>query len=166
MPTIASQDVLPALLDSWDRNNTILVNLLRALPADQLDHRVMADGFSIVGMFVHIDYCRRYAVGRDAPEIPVPELPEGWRSERDPDRLEQLLHESARLVRDAVASRLAAGRQMEVLYDHPILMLQHLIWHEAYHHGQIKLILKLAGRPLNDDDGSLITFDLWMDRTK
>jgi len=27
-------DLLEALLDSWDRNNTILVNLLRAIPKD------------------------------------------------------------------------------------------------------------------------------------
>jgi DinB family len=27
--------------------------------------------------------------------------------------------------------------------------LQHMIWHEGYHHGQIKLALKLAGRPIS-----------------
>ena len=38
---------------------------------------------------------------------------------------------------------------MDTHYDHPILMLQHLIWHEGYHHGQIKLALKIAGRPIS-----------------
>jgi len=47
-------------------------------------------------------------------------------------------------------------------YDHPLLMLQHLIWHEGYHHGQIKLALKLAGRPLSDDDAGPVTWDVWM----
>ncbi len=28
------QPMIEALLDSWDRNNTITVNLLRAVPAD------------------------------------------------------------------------------------------------------------------------------------
>jgi uncharacterized damage-inducible protein DinB len=55
---------------------------------------------------------------------------------------------------------------MEVHYDHPILMYHHLLWHDAYHHGQIKAALKLAGRPLNDDDGSVVTFDIWMDKTR
>jgi len=39
---------------------------------------------------------------------------------------------------------------MELHFDHPILLLQHLLWHEGYHHGQIKLILKMAGRPIFD----------------
>jgi hypothetical protein len=39
---------------------------------------------------------------------------------------------------------------MDRHYDHPILMLQHMIWHEGYHHGQIKLALKLAGRAISD----------------
>ena len=35
------QSLLEALLDSWDRNNTILLNLLRALPEGGLEARVM-----------------------------------------------------------------------------------------------------------------------------
>jgi hypothetical protein len=33
----ADQSLLAALLDSWNRNNTILVNLLRALPEGGLE---------------------------------------------------------------------------------------------------------------------------------
>ncbi len=57
-----------------------------------------------------------------------------------------MLKESAKVVRDAVAGRVASGRPMERQYDHPILMIQHLIWHERYHHGQVKLALKMARR--------------------
>ena len=41
---------------------------------------------------------------------------------------------------------------MELNYDHPVLMLQLMLWHEGYHHGQIKLALKVAGHALNDDE--------------
>ena len=58
-----------------------------------------------------------------------------------------MLNESAAAVRDAVRGRVEAGRPMDTHYDHPILMLQHLIWHEGYHHGQIKLALKQVGQP-------------------
>ena len=34
-----------------------------------------------------------------------------------------------------------------------ILLLQHMLWHEGYHHGQIKLALKVAGRPMDDPNG-------------
>jgi uncharacterized damage-inducible protein DinB len=75
-----NQRLLEALLDSWDRNNTILLNLLRALPEGGLE-----------------------------------------------------------------AS-----------------LLQHMLWHEGYHHGQIKLALKLAGRPMIDEEAGPVTWGVWM----
>jgi hypothetical protein len=77
-----------------------------------------------------------------------------------------MLNESAATVRLAVKSRWGAGRQMDVHYDHPVLLLQHMIWHEGYHHGQIKLALKLAGRPVMDNEAGPITWDVWMNKTK
>jgi hypothetical protein len=50
-------------------------------------------------------------------------------------------------------------------YDHRVLMLQLMLWHEGYHHGQIKLALKVAGRPINDDDAGPFTWDVWRRRT-
>jgi uncharacterized damage-inducible protein DinB len=76
-----------------------------------------------------------------------------------------MLNESAKVVRDAVTSRLESGRPMDLHYDHPILFLQHMIWHEGYHHGQIKLALKVAGHPLSDDEAGPVTWDVWMAKT-
>src|SRR5438270_280812 len=78
----------------------------------------------------------------------------------------EMLNESAATVRLAVKSRWGAGRQMDVHYDHPVLLLQHMIWHEGYHHGQIKLALKLAGRPVMDNEAGPITWDVWMNKTE
>jgi hypothetical protein len=47
--------------------------------------------------------------------------------ERDPERIAQILNHSAKAVRDAVKSRVESDRDMDLHYDHPILMLQHLI---------------------------------------
>jgi hypothetical protein len=41
MPDASDQRLLELLLDSWDRNNTILVNLLRAIPEGGLEIRPM-----------------------------------------------------------------------------------------------------------------------------
>jgi uncharacterized damage-inducible protein DinB len=87
---------------------------------------------------------------------------EEWAGERDPERIAQMLNESAKAVRDAVQSRVEAGRDMDLHYDHPILLLQHMIWHEGYHHGQIKLALKLAGRPISDKEAGPVTWGVWM----
>jgi uncharacterized damage-inducible protein DinB len=158
-------DLLEVLLDSWDRNNTILVNLLRAVPNGGLEVKAMDGSPSVAQMFMHIHYVRMVFVSEDAPEF-TGKMPAGeWREERDPNKIAEMLNESAATVRLAVKSRWGAGRQMDIHYDHPILLLQHMIWHEGYHHGQIKLALKLAGRPLMDNEAGPITWDVWMNKT-
>ena len=153
------------MLDSWDRNNTILVNLLRALPEGGLEARAIAESPSVAQMFTHIHFVRLVFISEDAPEF-APILPEQeWAGERDRDRMAQMLNDSAQVVRDAVKSRVLASRDMNIHYDHPILLLQHMLWHEGYHHGQIKLALKIAGHPLTDDEAGPITWGIWMDKT-
>ena len=156
------QNLLDALLDSWDRNNTILINLLRALPEATLEARAMDGSPSIGELFGHIHYVRLVFISEDAPEFgrTVPE--EEWFVERDTERMTKMLNDSATAVREAVKGRLEAGREMNLHYDHPILFLQHMIWHEGYHHGQIKLALKLAGHPMPDEQAGPLTWDVWM----
>ena len=156
--------LLDALLDSWDRNNRILVNLLQLTPLDALDIRPVADSPTIKELFAHMHFVRLVFVLEDAPEFARPLPDEEWRVKSDISRLIEMLHDSARAVGEAVRGRLASGHAMNQHYDHPLLMLQHLIWHEGYHHGQIKLALKLAGRPLSDDDAGPGTWHVWMDK--
>lgn len=161
-PAAPNQYLLEALLDSWDRNNTILINLLRAIPADALALRPLDTSPSIAELFMHIHYVRLVFVEEDAPEFAA-NLPEKeWAAEPDLDRMARMLNDSAAAVREAVKSRLAACRDMDLHYDHPILLLQHMIWHEGYHHGQIKLTLKMAGRPLTDEQAGPLTWSVWM----
>lgn len=156
------RSLLEALLDSWDRNNTILINLLRAVPEGGLEARVMEGSPSVGEMFTHIHYVRLVFVFEDAPEF-AREVPEKeWTVERDRGRMAQMLDESAKTVRDAVRSRVEEGREMDLHYDHPILMLQHMVWHEGYHHGQIKLALKLAGCPMTNEIAGPGTWWVWM----
>jgi len=132
-------DLLDALLDSWDRNNTILLNLLGALPEGGLEIKAMEGSPSAAELFTHIHYVRLIFVFEDAPEF-ARDLPkEEWAVEHDRARIAKMLNESAKAVRDAVRSRVEAGKDMSLHYDHPMLFLQHMLWHERYHHGQIKL---------------------------
>ncbi|MBZ5685977.1 MAG: DinB family protein [Acidobacteriia bacterium] len=156
------QHLLNDLLDSWDRNNTILVNLLRALPAGALNITPMEGSPTIAELFTHIHYVRLVFISEDAPEF-AKTLPEKeWASEGDTNRIAQMLNDSAKVVREAVKGRVESGREMELHYDHPILFLQHMIWHEGYHHGQIKLALKLAGHPITDEEAGPVTWSVWM----
>jgi uncharacterized damage-inducible protein DinB len=154
--------LLDALLDSWDRNNAILLNLLLALPDGGLGARAMEGSPSVAEMFTHIHYVRLVFVLEDAPEF-ARELPrEEWMAERETGRIAEMLKDSAKVVRDAIKCRLEAGREMNLHYDHPVLLLQHMLWHEGYHHGQIKLALKLTGRPVSNQEAGPITWGVWM----
>jgi len=69
---------------------------------------------------------------------------------------------AAHVVRDAVEDRLRSPVPMQLHYDHPLLFLQHMIWHEGYHHGQIKLALKVAGLAFDDEQIGPQTWGVWM----
>jgi uncharacterized damage-inducible protein DinB len=164
MSATHNQSLIEALLDSWDRNNTILVNLLRALPEGGLEARALADSPSVAEMFTHIHYVRLVFISEGAPEFARPLPQNEWVAERDPNRIAQMLNDSAKAVRYAVKSRIEKGQDMNLHYDHPILFLQHMIWHEGYHHGQIKLALKATGHPLTNKAAGSITWRVWMDK--
>ena len=73
--------LLAALMDSWDRNNTILVNLVRAMPVVALEIRPTPTSPTIGGLFMHMHYCRLIFVEEVVPECATP-VPTGeWRSE-------------------------------------------------------------------------------------
>ncbi|MGB8325807.1 MAG: DinB family protein [Candidatus Acidiferrum sp.] len=164
MSYATNNGLLDVLLDSWDRNNTILVNLLRALPQGGLETKATQDSPSVAKMFTHIHYVRLVFLAEDAPEF-AGNLPEKeWLAERDPNRIAQMLNESAKAVRNAVKRKVEKGQAMQLHYDHPILFLQHMIWHEGYHHGQIKLALKLASHPITDEQASPIPWGIFINK--
>jgi uncharacterized damage-inducible protein DinB len=166
MPGAQDERLLEVLLDSWDRNNTILVNLLRAVPDGGMDARAVESSPSVAEMFGHIHYVRLVFVSEDAPEFAREVPAEEWVAHQDRNRIAQMLHESAKVVATAVRSRIEQGREMDLHYDHPILFLQHLIWHEGYHHGQIKLALKINGHAIPNKEAGPITWRVWMNKKR
>jgi len=170
MSNTLPHSLLEALLNSWDRNNTILVNLLHALPEGGLNARAMEGSPSIAALFAHIRYVRLSTVFENALEFAQnhPEFvlhdDDEWVAERDPIVIAQMLSDSARAVHDAVKYYLEAGLSMTgmyISYDHPILLLQHMLWHEGYHVGQMKLALKLAGCSMPDQQAGPLTWGVW-----
>jgi uncharacterized damage-inducible protein DinB len=165
-----NQNLLEALLDSWDRNNTIMVGLLHTLPIGGLEARATSSSPSIAQLFSHVCYLRLALVCESDPEFAaahpkiVPRDDDEWAGERDIDRLTLMLNDSAKVLRDAVKRWVDTGASIKAAspgYDHPILLLQHMIWHEGYHVGQIKLALKLTGRPMTDEEAGAVTWSVW-----
>jgi uncharacterized damage-inducible protein DinB len=156
--------LLDALLEAWDRSNTVMVNLLRALPEGGLESRATATSPTVAQQLTHIHHERLVSVSEEVPECASEAPATEWNDERDRDRIAQMLHESAKTVRDAVQSRLDAGRDLDLHFGHPALLLQFLLWHDAYHHGQIKLALKLAGHPISNEEAGPLTWGVWRAR--
>jgi uncharacterized damage-inducible protein DinB len=170
MSTTHDQRLLEALLDSWNRNNTILLNLLRTLPEGGLEARAMEGSPSIAVQLSHIHSTRLFFVTQTAPEFSK-DLVQLFRqegenrlAERNLERIAAGLEASAKAVGEAVQNRLDTGQAMKgtnVAYDHPIMLLQHLLWHEGYHVGQMMLGLKALGRPITDQEAEPLIWDVW-----
>jgi uncharacterized damage-inducible protein DinB len=112
---------------------------LRALPSGALGHRALPDSPTLSELFTHMHFVRLIFLSEDAPDLAMEAPQREWVKELEVDRLAEELGRSAAAVRNAVRTLIASGRQTNVHYDHPLLFLQHMIWHEGYHHGQIKL---------------------------
>lgn len=165
MSEAAYRQLLDALLGAWDRDNEILVKLLRVIPEDGLDARAAEDSPSVAELFTHIHYVRLANIEENAPEFAVAVPEREWVADHDRDRVARMLDESARVVRNAVEGRLSAGRDLDRQFGHPINMLQLLVWHEGYHHGQIKLALKRAGKALSNKEAGPASWGVWMRRS-
>ena len=160
------QPVLDALLDSWDRGNTVLLNLLRAIPPGGLEARAMEGSPTIAEMFTHMHHERMVSVFENAPEHAGSVPGREWDPEPDAGRIADMLIESGRCVRRAVEGRIAEGRPLDREFAHPVQLIQFLIFHEGYHHGQIKLALKVAGSPIPDADAGPLTWHVWRKRVR
>jgi hypothetical protein len=85
------QDLLEALLDSWQRNNTIMLNLLHALPERSLGIRATENSPTIAAAFTHVHYIRLVHVFEDAPEFAKSVPEQEWLDERDKERIARML---------------------------------------------------------------------------
>src|SRR5262249_6572313 len=129
MTTVQGQRLLDALLDSWDRNNTILLNLLRAIPAGTLDARAMEGSPTVAEMLTHMHHERMVSVLENCPEYAGQVPAHEWIREGDATVIAQMLHESGTRVRDAVKGRVQADQPMDLDFSHPIQLVQLLIFH-------------------------------------
>ncbi len=156
--------LLEVNLESWRRNNEILINLLRSVPADAMQASALPGSPTVAAMFHHMHHERMISLDEEAPEYGGAPPAQEWEGEDDPGKIAEKLEDSARRVGEAVRSRVEKRSGLDRSYDHPILFLQLLLFHEAYHHGQIKLALKANNSPLPDSLAGPMTWDVWRRR--
>lgn len=159
-----AREFLDAVLEAWDRNNTVLVNLVGALPPGGLQARASAGSPTVAEMLTHLHHERMVSVQENCADIQVSMPTREWDPEPDGERIQAMLRVSGRLVREAVQARALAGRAFDQDFAHPLHLIHFLTFHEGYHHGQIKLALKAAGVPLSDKEAGPLTWAVWRDR--
>lgn len=163
-------DVTAALLQSWERQSRIIDSLAGALTPELLDAKPDPNGWTVAFHLCHLHSTRRYwhmmAEGLDEPVGPTLYTvvsDEEWVASSDLKLIRERLAESSELVRSWVAEKIAAGAQKTGNYDHPVLYLQHMVWHEGWHAGLIVLAMRLAGAEPTEEWECANIWDLWRD---
>lgn len=164
MTSTPDHAVLNAVLEAWERSNTALINLLRALPAGALEARATPSSPTIGQLCAHLHHERLVSVLENAPEHGGALPAEEWAAMGDVEQIAALLAESGARVRAAVRGRIERGQTLDRDFAHPVQLVQFLIFHDGYHHGQMKLALKAAGAMVPDDVVGTQVWDVWRAR--
>lgn len=143
-------DLLTPLLDSWDRQCRIVDAVASLVTEENRSVKPSDDGWPLDHQLAHIHQVRKYWLtqldperGRALGEV----FTDGWEGPiSDLDAIKGHLEQSGLAVREGVRVAIENGAQPAGGYDHPVLFLQHMIWHEGWHVGLIMLALRLAGQ--------------------
>jgi uncharacterized damage-inducible protein DinB len=143
-------DLVEALLDSWDRQCRIVDAVASRVDGANRYAKPSPDGGTLDHQLAHIHQVRKYWLSQVAPERAAAlgdTFVSGWSDPiSDLDEIRACLKASASAVREAVAERLNGDTSPVGGYDHPVLFLQHMVWHEGWHVGLLFLGLRLAGQ--------------------
>lgn len=162
-----SMQTQDALLESWRRQCQIVQNITLLVTPQTLSAAAAPGESSVAGHLAHIHSVRRYWHMKAAHlEEPVgPSLftvsGDDWVPSHDIAEIQTRLYESERLVGDWVKAQLEAGAPPIGHYDHPVLYLQHIVWHEGWHCGAILLALRLNGVEPSEEWECEKIWDLW-----
>jgi len=148
-------DLTDALLDSWDRQCRIVEAVAGLVNESNRDVKPSEDGWPLYHQLAHIHLVRKYWLSQIAPErgrALGDTFVDGWETPiEDLDAIRSHLKESAAAVREAMNELLRNGTGAIGGYDHPVLFLQHMVWHEGWHVGLLFLALRLAGQEPSDE---------------
>lgn len=146
-------DVTEALLDSWDRQCKIVEAVSTLITEGNRHVKPSEDGWPLDKHLAHMHNTRKFFLKQVAPELAAP-LGRSYADDQgtpiaDLNELKNMLNASGLAVREAVREGLAKGGPMKgenVTYDNPVLLLQHMVWHDGWHVGLIFLALRLNGQ--------------------
>lgn len=153
-------NVTDAILETWRRNTTVLTNILQALPEGGIDAMDTGGKWTVAHHLADMQGATLEWLNASSPKF-TPNLeplyfddssnPAGWGAERNLPKIIAAFGTSSRAVEDAVRHHLETNESFGEVYANPIYFLQHMIWHQAYHMGQIVWALKQSGMRFSDE---------------
>lgn len=150
-------DIHHPLLETWNIHQRIHLYLLEALSEEALAASPGKTGRGIGEQLHHIGKVRLMWVKQSAPELMSDRAEEPDKTiAGDKQALRGFLEHTSGLVERLLAKGLAEGK-IKGFKPHPTAFLGYLIAHEAHHRGQIVLLAKQLGYPLDKKT----SFGLW-----
>ena len=143
-------DLLNPLFDSWDRQCRIVNAVAGRVDESNRKAKPSEDGMPLDEQLAHIHQVRRYWLSQVDPDRAA-KLPKtyvrDWQTPIDDlDAIREALKESGAAIKEAMREKLQGDGSPVGGYDHPILFLQHMVWHDGWHVGLLFLGLRLAGQ--------------------
>lgn len=144
--------VTDMLLESWDRQSAILDAVASLINQNNRGAKPSDDGWPLDAQLAHMHGTRCYFLSQVAPDL-ADGLPSAFIQDTrtphpDLGHIRSCLAASSLAIKVAVARGLEQGGPLSgghVVYDSPVLLLQHMVWHEGWHVGLIFLALRLNG---------------------
>jgi uncharacterized damage-inducible protein DinB len=150
-PQLADQ-----LVDAWNIHNRIQLYLLDAIAPEALRGAPAAKGRSVGSMFAHIHNIRLVRIEFGDPALAVGLTKIEKDEAEDKELLRRALHDSGIAVAALLQKGLQTGK-IKNFKPHPAAFAAYLIAHEAYHQGEIGIVLNQAGHKLDRE----IAYGMW-----
>ncbi len=153
-------NLLDAILETWNRNTTVILNILKALPEGGIDASDTNGQWTVAHHLADMQGANLEWLKASSPEfaknLPVlytedTNSPLGWIPERNLNNLITAFQTTSEAVAQSVQHHVETQTPFGEVYEHPIYFLQHMIYHQAYHTGQIIWALKQSGMRFTDD---------------
>ena len=143
-------DLSEPLLESWNRQCRILSAVGSRVDEENRKAKPSEEGWTLDRHLAHVHEVR-YGWLKKVSPAHVEDLGETFLDDWETPveslaTIKAELDKSGLAIRAAMRELLAGDGAPVGGYDHPVLFLQHMIWHEGWHVGLLMLGLRLAGQ--------------------
>lgn len=145
-----------------------MIDAIASLMDDRLlDFKLGEDEWTMAHQLAHVNHTRRYwlstVTGENNPAVVSLYRKEGedYIPSHDVDQIRAALKASAAALESFFAESLAHPDRPIKQYEHPVMFVEHMIWHEGYHYGVMNLALRLAGSEPSEEWEEKHVWELW-----